>query len=229
MKISSYMFGAALALTGVAGTSNAATIANFTFETVPPTTATGVLADVGVGVGSLTSGSTVTNPAGNSADGVTVSNESFSANSWDVGEYYQFSVPTGGYEDISVAFDQTGSNTGPRDWTFAYTTNGTTYTSFSTYTVTNDSWNGTLDQAASAKGPFDLSAITDADNNPLFAIRLLVTSTTSIAGATTAAGGTSRTDNIVFSGTPLVLAPEPTTLAAVGLLGAGVLGRRRKA
>ena len=66
------------------------------------------------------SASTVwSNPAGNG------STKAISSNNWTVGDYYQFVVNTNGYYNISVLFDQTGSNTGPRNFKLQYSKNGT--------------------------------------------------------------------------------------------------------
>ena len=133
--------------------------------------------------------------------------ESFSTNNWAVGDYYQFSVSTSNYAAIQVSWDQTSSNTGPRDFKLAYSTNGTTFTDFgSPYIVLangaapNPAWNGTTASSAYSFNR-DLSAITAIDNQANVYFRLIDTSTTSASGGTVAGTGTNRVDNFTISGT----------------------------
>ena len=66
-------------------------------------------------------------PAGNG------SANSFSSNGWatvlqDVsGNYYQFDSTSVGYSGLKISWDQTSSNTGPRDFKLQYSTNGVNY------------------------------------------------------------------------------------------------------
>ena len=55
-------------------------------------------------------------------------------NTWAVGDYFQMTTGTVGYEDIMIEWDQTGSGTGPRDFIVQYGTGGA-ITDFSTYAV----------------------------------------------------------------------------------------------
>ena len=62
--------------------------------------------------------------------------KSFSSTAWSVGDYYQFQVSTLGDPNVALAWDQTSSTTGPRDFLLQYSTNGTTFTPFgSQYSV----------------------------------------------------------------------------------------------
>ena len=63
-----------------------------------------------------------------------------SANHWAVGDYFQFSLSTIGFNSLTVSFDATGSNTGPRDFILQYRTTGVTFTDFANYSITNDNW-----------------------------------------------------------------------------------------
>jgi hypothetical protein len=97
-------------------------LADWTFETSQPaatdsTTAGPYAAESGVyGSSSKASGNHAgsatdySSPAGNG------SSHSFSANTWAVGDYWQFQGSSTGYQDITLSFDQTSSNTGPRDF-----------------------------------------------------------------------------------------------------------------
>src|SRR6185295_7792614 len=104
-------------------------LSGWSFEGVT-TTNTGQTPTVSVGSatadsGVLTAGSAFTafhtnasttwsNPAGNG------SVKSLSSNNWGVGDYFQFSFSTTGYNAINITWDQTGSATGPRDFKVQY-------------------------------------------------------------------------------------------------------------
>src|SRR5271165_4431061 len=86
------------------------TIADWTFETSQPATAGPFNPEVGAGsaTGSHAGAAVYSTPAGNG------SSHSFSANTWAVGDYYQYQVSTvGDSGTIYLSFDQTSSSTGP--------------------------------------------------------------------------------------------------------------------
>ena len=90
--------------------ASASVIADWTFETSQPATAGPFSPETGAGsaTGSHAGAAVYSTPAGNG------SSHSFSSNTWAVGDYYQYQVSTTGLDDISIQFDQTSSNTGPR-------------------------------------------------------------------------------------------------------------------
>jgi hypothetical protein len=203
--------------------AHAAVMAQWTFETSVPTTAGPHAAEGGTGsaLGFHASASTVySNPAGNG------SLESFSSNFWAVGDYYQFTTNSTGFEGIAITFDQTGSNSGPRDFKLQYSNDGITFTDFASYSLPGPSaitWNtSTPVVPASTSFSFDLSAITALDNDSSIFFRLTNTTTVAINGGTVATGGTGRVDNVVIA-----TIPEPTT-ALLGALGCLALLRRRR-
>jgi hypothetical protein len=221
-----------LASAGISQQASADTLAQWTFETSPPadllnsTTLSGILADVGSGTASAfhTDAATDwTTPAGNG------SANSLSANTWNVGDYFQFMVSSVGYSGLSVTFDQTGSNTGPKDYYLAYSTDGTTFTQFgSTYALINGGWSSGIPVLTTSYS-FDLSAITALDNSASVYFRLVDASTTAINLGVVATGGTDRVDNFTVTATPVVV-PEPSAMAIVGGFGMLVLvmaARRR--
>jgi hypothetical protein len=231
-----------LALVAVAAnlastTAIAATVAQWTFE-APNTPAdannvatypNAIAPAVGAGNagGVHASASTVwSTPAGNG------SNESFSSNNWAIGDYYQFTTSTAGFFDLKLAWDQTSSNTGPRDFKLAYSTDGTTFVDFASYSVLanaspNPAWNPSTGSPLYAVNQ-DLSNVSVLDNQTSVFFRLVVTSTVSANGGALAAAGTGRVDNFSVMATPV---PEPETyallLAGLGLVGRAV-SRRRK-
>ncbi|MFZ4771191.1 MAG: beta strand repeat-containing protein, partial [Ferruginibacter sp.] len=183
-------------------------IAKWTFEGVT-TSNTGITPVLSVGsavanlgnqtAGSLfsanhASGSTVwSNPTGNG------SAKSLTSANWGIGDYYQFQVNTSNYHSLSVAFDQTGSNTGPSNFKIQYSLNGTNFTDIgSSYSITNDGWSGTLYKSASNRY-FDLAATTAIINQASVVFRIVNTSTNAISGSL-GTGGTNRIDNFVVMG-----------------------------
>ena len=188
----------------------------------PSSTQSGVLADIGTGTASAfhaTAATAWSIPAGNG------SANSWSANNWSVGDYYQFSVSTVNYSGITLSYDQTGSNTGPKDYGLAYSLNGSSFTTFGSYSITNDSWSVTVPKSISNHA-YDLSAVTTLDNAATVYFRVVDLDTTAINNTTVATTGTGRIDNFIVSATPV---PEPSIIALAALgSGACLLGFRRR-
>ncbi len=234
-------------LTGAIATqASAQVIAQWNFESLtlptsapgstPPTPTSGSYsADVGTGTVSASHAAATTawsTPSGNGTA------KSFSSTNWAVGDYYQFQVSTTGFTNINVGFMQTSSNTGPSSFTLQYSTNGTTFTDFITYSVPATTatppqtigWAPTSYKAASTIY-FNLGGITTIENVPTVYFRLTDSSAVSINGGTVATAGTGRVDQFTVSQGFVDIAPvpEPGTVALVGLgLGAVLFGVRRK-
>jgi hypothetical protein len=222
----------------IAHIAAADTVAKWTFETSPPadlidsTTISGILADVGAGTASGVHASAVTDwttPVGNG------STNSLSANTWAIGDYYQFSVSTVSFEDIMLSWSQTSSGTGPGEFTFAYQINGGGFTDYLNYTVLPNqvaapglgSW-GSLTEILGYNYSVDLSAVSALDNVTAVDFRLTMRTTADSAppGAV-AVAGTSRVDNFTVTALPV---PEPAVgaiLCGFGLLGLFMSARRR--
>ena len=149
------------------------------------------------------------NPAGNG------STKSLSSNGWAAGDYYQFQFSTTGDNNISITWDQTGSNTGPRDFKVQYGTDGTNFTDAtgpnSTYQVTNDAWSSTTGKSASTR-TLDLSSVTALNGQATVFIRLVDTTAVAINGGAVASTGTERVDNFTVSGSNGTATPQHAPL-----------------
>jgi hypothetical protein len=194
------------------------TLAEWTFETSVPTTAGPFAPEVGSGsaLGYHASDATVfSNPVGNG------SAESFSANTWSVGDYYQFQVNTIGFQDIIVSYDQTSSSTGPGRYNFSYSTDGVNFSIFAgDYTVLANASPNPVWSTSTGSSIYsftrDLSSITALDNASTVYFRIVDSSTVSASGGTVGTSGTDRVDNFKVTA---VAVPEPQSLALLGLGG----------
>jgi len=167
-------------------------------------TYTGPAATIGLNTaGSSVSANHASATSGWSNSGGNGSLTSLSGNYWAPGDYYQFQASTLGFSTVYVSVDQTGSNTGPRDFQLSYSTNGTNFTNFgSVYSLTNTTaWSSTIYKPEHTRS-FDLSSITAIAGQPMVYFRLVCASNTSISGVSPlGTGGTSRVDNFSVSGT----------------------------
>lgn len=179
------------------------TIAQWTFENTPyPATAGPYSPFTGSGsaTGSHVGAAVYSSPAGNG------SSHSFSSTYWAIGDYYQFSVSTIGFQNITVTFDQYSSATGPKYFVVQYSTDGSAFTQFgANYVVASAAW---------SSYSIDLSSITALNNASTIYIRLVDSSTTSANGGTVGTGGTDRVDNFTVSasgaaGAPLIVTQPP--------------------
>ena len=222
----------ALAALTTAASYAQTTLADWTFEgTLNDTTASDFAygpADSGAQNGGSAGGGhhAATNTVWSSPSG-NGSVQSLSATRWDMGDYFQFSLSTAGFSGLSITADQTGSNTGPRDFQLQYSTDGNTFTNFgSIYSISNDSWatNGTPKTVSNHS--FDLSSITALNNLSTVYFRLTDASTTNITGGAITAAGSSRVDNFTVNAANTVV-PEPSILGLAGLGAAMLVGARR--
>jgi MYXO-CTERM domain-containing protein len=149
---------------------------------------------------------------------------SLSSNTWAVGDYYQVTLDTRGYGEISISWDQTRSSTGPSVFDLKMSVDGG-----ANFTTVNA---GYFILAAGASGS-GTGAWSTTTNQSAF-------TTTTIAGSSAAdkasvifrfvntstvssAGGTSRIDNILVTGNAV---PAPGAIALLGV--AGLVGSRRR-
>jgi autotransporter-associated beta strand protein len=196
------------------------TIADFTFETNLPvtnppygsgtgptgTTPLGFPISPEIGSGSVTgmhanSATLWSGPAGN------MSFHSFNSNNWAIGDYYQFQTSAVGLQQIAVQWDQTSSNTGPRDFVLQYSTDGSNFTQFgSQYSVLANAAPNPLWGMSSGGSQYTLTfgsgltSVSGIYNQPNVYFRLVDNSTTSANGGTVASAGTDRIDNFIITG-----------------------------
>lgn len=120
---------------------------------------------------------------------------SFSANTWAVGDYWQFSVSTLGYQDITLTWDQYRSSTAPAAWDFAYSLNGVNFTvALDNYAPSTSTWSSGS-TIAGAGLSVNLMAVSDLDNASTVFFRIIADSSASNSS------GTSRIDNFTVNGT----------------------------
>jgi hypothetical protein len=228
MKLAKLFLSVALVMT-VSATVNAfPLLADWGFEVNTPPDSTDAAANgphspdggsgaaSGLHAGALTDWTT---PAGNG------SANSYSTNTWAVGDYYQFCTSTLGESNISLDWDHTSSNTGPRDFIIQWS-NGGGFTTFGgnhavlANGTPNPAWNATTSDAGYHFSE-NLSSVTALNNQAQICLRLVDNSTVSANGGVVAAGGTSRVDNVRIN------TPEPATLSLLMVGGLALIRRRR--
>lgn len=173
-----------------------------------------------------------TKPAGN---GPIVNDDvgsAYNANSnWGVGDYFQFSTSTVGYKDITLVFDHSGRDNGPRNFKVQYSIDGINFIdSGDSYVsldgrLTDPRWGNDLAILNKVyEINIDLTDITLLNDASTAYFRLVLTSTIGHNGNNIVSGSNSRLDNVTVNGTPI---PEPASLALLALGGIAMLGRRR--
>ena len=148
------------------------------------------------------------------------SSNSLSANFWATGDYFQFQVSSSGFAGLSMTWAQSRSSSGLTNFSLSYSTDGTSFTVFTNYSVSALTWN--LTNAVSGSiFTADMSSVTALDNQANVYLRL-------VAEQTPAGTGTGRIDNVSITAATV---PEPTTYALLALSAAGLGGyliRRRR-
>jgi hypothetical protein len=213
----------AMTVVAVSAWAQTITIASWTFETSVPTTAGPYSPEVGAGSASGSGLNVYSSPAGNG------SAHSYSANGWataspTTNSYWQFQVSTLTLSNITVTYDQNGSGTGPRDFVFQYSTDGTSFTQVDgPYSLTSGiTWSTTGSPQGTHVSPAT-SSIAALTNQSTVYLRIVDNSTVNINGGAVGASGTDRVDNFVVTGIP-----EPSTVLLVGAGLVGLLAIRRR-
>ncbi len=221
---------AAVAVASCTLSASANIVASWSMTTAIPAATTGSNYTYGAAdAGDVTAGTSLSafhalaattwsTPAGNG------SQYSFSSNNWSVGDYYQITLSTLGYGNVSLSWDQTRSSTGPSSFRVDMSTDGTNFsTILASYSVIQAglAGSGTLSWSTSAANyqsafTTSIASIAGADDAASLTFRFVNLSTV-------AAAGTNRIDNIIVSGD---VVPAPGAIALLGL--AGLVARRRR-
>ena len=229
MKTASVIVTAISAAAAVSAAANAALVAGWSMPTAVAAATTGSNYTYGAAdQGAQTAGSSLTgyhaaaattwsSPAG------TGSTYSLSSNTWGVGDYYQVTVDTRGYGDISISWDQTRSSTGPSVFDLKMSVDGgANFTTVNAgYSVVQaggtgtgtSSWNTTTGQTG-----FTTTTIAGSAAAGKASVIFRFVNTLAVAS-----GGTNRIDNILVTGNAV---PAPGALALLGV--AGLIGARRR-
>jgi hypothetical protein len=222
-----------LILAGVC-VSQASIMAQWTFESSQPATSGPFAAENGIFAGTSQASGFHANPTSTtySSPPGAGSAHSFSSKNWTLGDYYQFTTSTLGYNDVTVSFEAAGSGTGPKNFQIAYSLDGSSFTVLDDYIVPiNDSpntpWSAGMNitDVVPYTFSFDFSTTSALNDQSLVYFRLIDSCTTSINGDTVGGGGTSRVDDFTISASLIptnpgstVSVPEPATFMAGALL-----------
>jgi DNA/RNA endonuclease G (NUC1) len=184
-------------------------LANWTFETSAPRNSGPFYPEAGTQTATAearcvhaSSSTEYLTTQGNNAQG-NGSAVSFWANTWAVGDYYEFRISTVGISGIQLSFDQTSSGGGPRDFKISYSINGgASFSDLRTYAVPTNSgaaivWYPTPVNPASSLS-FDLSSFGALNNQASVILRLVCASNTSLSGGSLSSTGSSRVDNVLL-------------------------------
>jgi hypothetical protein len=221
---------ALVALAGIAAVAHADVITQWDFNGTTGTTTP----NVGSGTASLV-GTTGAFGSGNANGGSSDPNTSATNFGWQITGFaaqgadsgnrgVQFLASTAGYTSIIVTFDQRHSNTSSRFYAGQYTVDG------GTNWVTATTFEGNAGDTWFNNRTIDLSAVSAADNNANFGVRVVAVFAAgtnayaaSNAGSSYAATGTARFDMVTVNGT---LIPTPGAIALAGC--GGLLAARRR-
>ncbi|WP_026475363.1 DUF5689 domain-containing protein [Alkaliflexus imshenetskii] len=131
-----------------------------------------------------------------------------STNGWEQEiAYWIIEISTEGYNNINVNSIQNGSNTGPKDFSFEYSINGTEWTKVADIIVANNFTSGIL----------NVTLPETCNNQSKLFLRWKKSSNTSINNGTVASTGTNRIDRITITSLPditQVNTPEFTPTAS---------------
>jgi hypothetical protein len=127
------------------------------------------------------------------------------ANGWLNGldnKYWEITISTVGYENLTLSSKQRGSNTGPRDFKVQYSTDGLMWVDVpsSAIIVAGNFTTGVLNS---------ISLPIACENQPNLQLRWIMTTNDGVSGAM-AAAGTNRIDDIIIKGDPGTFANDAT-------------------
>jgi hypothetical protein len=119
------------------------------------------------------------------------------------GAYFTMTAPTSGFQDIILTYPTRRTSTGFTTQEIQYTVDGINWQTKETIDISGFDNNWLAGQLITV----NFSGVADVDDNPDFAIRIVLTGVTSSAG-------NNRFDNIRISGSQPGAVPPPTNLAA---------------
>lgn len=123
------------------------------------------------------------------------------------GNYFQLTTPTTGYQAPVISFAAQRTSTGFNNNTLSYSTDGTNFTDFATFSPNLSTAGGFTTQT------FDLSGVTTLANQPSVTFRITL-------GGATSTSGNNRYDNIQVNASPLT-STSPATVTLGAAPGAG--------
>ena len=177
------------------------------------TPTTGVLAGISSAILSAYHTSTATTYTAPSGNG---SQYSFSSNNWSPNDYYQVVLPTSEWTNLTLTWDQARSSTGPLSFALQMSTDGSSFTQLTTYSVLQSGGGGAPGTwTAGSYSPIYSSTFSlpgTADNQATLYLRF-----TNVTGSASASSGANRIDNISIKAVP-----EPGTVAMLAA-GGGIL------
>ncbi len=122
------------------------------------------------------------------------------------GEHFTMAAPTTGYQDIELSYPTRRTSTGFHTQEIKYTIDGSTWITKETVDISGFQNNWVADQLITVS----FAGVAGVDNNPNFAIRIVLT------GATSAAGN-NRFDNIRISGSAAGAISPPSDFLATAV------------
>ena len=149
------------------------------------------------------------------------SSHSFSSNNWSPGDYYQITLSTLGFTNLSLSWDQARNVTGPSAFRLLMSTNGgASFSELLSYTVLTSGSTGPATWIPTTYYPvytrtFSVPSAADNLSQVLFRFQ-------NFEPLASLASGSSQIDNILVTGVP-----TPGAVAVLGLAGLAV-GRRRR-
>lgn len=232
-KVAAIATGAALGIAVLQGSAQAATLAQWNFNTFSPDAnpATGTLIpNIGTGTASRVGGTTGTfataEDGGGSTDPLIGDDSSLdtttypAATALDKTAGVEFRASTAGQQSVKVIFDQYFSANSSKYSQFQYSLDGATFVDFGSQIVGSvNTW--------SNSNVFDLSSISGANDNANFAFRIVAAFAPNTAGYA-GTGGTWRFDMATVNADARSTS-IPTPAMLPGLIGIGLsLLRKRK-
>jgi hypothetical protein len=123
-----------------------------------------------------------------------------SSNTWTAANaYWQVSINTEGFTNMSVSSKMAGSNTGPRNFEVDYSLDAVSWTAVAGSAITVGPTNNSFQSGVLV----NVALPADCDNQPSVYIRWRRVGNVSVNGGTLASGGTNRFDDVVISGRPV--------------------------